>query len=241
MTSDKPPPWKWRRRAIAALDAYFERRSYPRTMLTLLLLLAGAAGFLVSYGLLRAGVDHMWMRYPIAVLAGYAVLLALVRGWVELEKRSFDPDDPVLRNAVPEPTLHHRPSHRWWDWLDLPLDVAGADEGCIALLVVGFVALVIGGVFAAIAAAPALIAEVFLDAFLVTVLYRRRPGCAGRTLARQRDPQDVGPRPHHRAGACACRARPGGARARSAVDRARNRAAQERVIARIMIVARPTE
>jgi hypothetical protein len=46
---------KWRARLTAALGAYFERRSYPRTMLTLVLLLAGAAGFLVSYGLLRIG------------------------------------------------------------------------------------------------------------------------------------------------------------------------------------------
>ena len=174
MSSDKPPPWKWRKRATAALEAYFERRSYPRTMLTLLLLLAGAAGFLVSYGLLHAGVDHMWMRYPIAVLAGYAVLLALVRGWVELEKRSFNPDDPVLRSGVAEPALRPRPSHRWWDWLDfMHVDAAGADEGCVAVLVLGVLAVVIGGVFAAMAAAPALIAEVFLDAFLVTVLYRR--------------------------------------------------------------------
>ena len=34
-------------------------------MLTLLLFLAGAAGFLVSYGLLRAGVEHMSMLYPL--------------------------------------------------------------------------------------------------------------------------------------------------------------------------------
>lgn len=69
MTASKTPPWKWRKRATAALEAYFESRSYPRSMVTLLLFLAGAAGFLVSDGLLRGGVEHMWMRYPIAVLA----------------------------------------------------------------------------------------------------------------------------------------------------------------------------
>lgn len=175
MTTHKPSPWKWRKRATAALEAYFERRSYPRTMLTLVLFLAGAAGFLVSYGLLHAGVDHMWKRYPIAVLAGYAVLLALVRGWVELEKRRFDPDDPVLRSNVPEPTLHYQPaSNRWWDWLDFArFDGLDADEGCVAAIVFGLVIVVVGGVLSAVAVAPALIAEVFLDAFLVTVLYRR--------------------------------------------------------------------
>ncbi|HSH39069.1 MAG TPA: hypothetical protein VK993_09810 [Chthoniobacterales bacterium] len=143
-------------------------------MLTLLLALAGIAGFLVSYCLLRAGVDHMWMRYPVAVLAGYAVLLGLVRGWVELEKRRFDPDDPAIRNAVAEPTLHDWPRRRWWDWLDFPgIDIVDVDEGCIPILLLGFVIVVIVAALTAIAGAPALIAEVFLDAFLVAVLYRQ--------------------------------------------------------------------
>ena len=143
-------------------------------MLALVLWLAGAAGFLVSYGLLRSGVEHMWMRYAIAVLAGYAMLLALVRGWVQLEMRRFDPDDPALRNVRPEPPLHYQPSHRWSDWLDFShVDVLDGDEGCLPLLLLGFVVAVVVAVLTAIAGAPALIAEIFLDAFLVTVLYRR--------------------------------------------------------------------
>ena len=174
MRAEQTPPWKWRRRATAALQAYFEKRSYPRTMLTLVLMFAGAAGFLVSSGLLRLGVDHMWMRYPIAVGTGYAVLLALVRAWVELERRNFDPDDPALRDVEPEFKLHHQPTRRWWDWLDIGnLDVLDGDEGCVPLLIVGIILMLVGIALTTIFAAPALIAEVFLDAFLVTVLYRR--------------------------------------------------------------------
>ena len=143
-------------------------------MLALVLMLAGAAGFLVSSALLRLGVDHMSVRYPIAVLAGYAVLLALVRAWVELEKRNFDPDDPALRDIKPELKLHHQPTRRWWDWLDFAnADVFDADEGCVPVLLLGIVVVLISVALTAVFAAPALIAEVFLDAFLVTVLYRR--------------------------------------------------------------------
>ena len=162
----------------AALHNYFERRSYPRTMLGLLLLLAGATGFLVSYGLLEIGVDHMWMRYPIAVLAAYGVLLGLVRGWVELERRDFDPDDPAIQAALSgEKTraeLHYRPASRWWDWLDVP-DAGGidGDEGCLPFLLLGSFVVLLIAMLVALIGAPALIAEVFLDAFLVTVLYRR--------------------------------------------------------------------
>ena len=174
MSAKPTPPWKWRGRATAALEAYFEKRSFPRTMLTLVLMLSGVAGFLVSYALLRLGVDHMWMRYPIAVLAGYAVLLALIRAWVELEKRNFDPDDPALRNVEPELKLRHQPTHRWWDSLDFAhADVLDGDEGCAAVLLAGIVFVLIGVALTAVFGAPALIAEVFLDVFIVTVLYRR--------------------------------------------------------------------
>lgn len=178
MSDDPRAPSKWRTRATAALRRYFEERSYPRTILTLLLLLSGAAGFLVSAGLLRIGFYDMAIRYPVAVLAGYGVLLALVRGWVELEKDTFDPDDPAIKAALAGKQMDskrgYEPTHRWWDWLDFAnLDFADGDEGCIPVLLVGAVVVLIAAVLATLIGAPALVAEVFLDAFLVTVLYRR--------------------------------------------------------------------
>jgi hypothetical protein len=47
------------------------------------------------------------------------------------------------------------------------------DEGCIPLLLFLFLFALLAATVAALIGAPALIAEVFLDAFLVTVLYRR--------------------------------------------------------------------
>jgi hypothetical protein len=168
----------WRDRATAALERYFERRSFPRLTLSLLLCLTGAVGFLISFGLLRAGVDHMWVRYPIAVVVSYAVLLGLVRAWVEVERRRFDPGAVEItdanRNEADSSRWPDSSNGSWFDWLDVPdIDLFDWDEGCLpALLGVALLALA-AILLSAIAAAPTLIAEVFLDAFLVAVLYRR--------------------------------------------------------------------
>src|SRR3712207_5502812 len=102
-------------------------------MLALLLMMAGAPAVFVSRGMLKIGYDEMWMRYPIAVLAGYGVLLGLVRTWVEIAKQSFDPDDPMIKEALADDERQRRPHYhasrsRWWEWLDVPsLDFDGGD------------------------------------------------------------------------------------------------------------------
>lgn len=169
---------KWRARVRNALEAYFRRRSFPRITLSLVLIITGAFGFLISYGMLRLGVEHMWGRYPIAVLASYVFLLVLIRLWIEVERARFDPADADIAKASEEnwdgSTLTHAPRHSWWDYFDLPsVDWLDWDEGCLpGILFLVVVALAAVLVFT-LAAAPLLIAEVFLDAFLVTVLYRR--------------------------------------------------------------------
>jgi hypothetical protein len=170
---------KWRARAKAALQSYFRRRSFPRITLTLLLAITGAVGFFISYLLLRLGMEHMWARYPIAVLVSYAVLLSLIRVWVEIERARFDPADAEVENTAVEDwdgsTLTHGSSRSSWDYLDFPsgIDVFEADDGCLPAILVLVVVTLVTIVFVTIAAAPALIAEVFLDAFIVAVLYRR--------------------------------------------------------------------
>ena len=171
-------PAAWRSRANDALEAYFRRRSFPRLMLSLLLLLTGVTGFLVSYGMLRLGLDHMWLRYPIAALVGYGVLLALIRVWVEIERSGFDPAEAGIEGAGPRSesglSLQFRPARNsWFDWLDVAdfsADVIG--EGCLPAVLFAVVLVLLGIILSTIAAAPALIAEVFLDAFIVTLLYR---------------------------------------------------------------------
>ncbi len=168
---------QWRAKVRAALEAYFQRRSYPRSILTLLILLTGAVGFLLSYGMLRAGIDYMSIRYPIAVIASYGFLLGMIRLWVELERSRFVPDDADVQRALAggetEELQASRARGSWTDLIDLP-DVFDFDEGgCVMALVVAAVAGFLIAVIVTIAGAPLLLAEVFIDAFLVVVLARR--------------------------------------------------------------------
>ena len=79
-------PEKWRSRAVGKIKAYFNDRVL-RATLTCILLITGVIGFGISVGLLKAGMDEMWLRYPLAVLGAYGVFLLLVRLWAEWEHR----------------------------------------------------------------------------------------------------------------------------------------------------------
>ena len=141
-------------------------------------MLTGVTGFLISYGMLQLGVQHMWIRYPVATLVSYGVLLALIRGWVAIEDWRFDPVAAGLAKRLPpdrELSLHYQPTkHSWWDGFDIPdLGFIDGDDGCLPLLLLLALVGLVATIFMMVAAAPALIAEVFLDAFIVTALYRR--------------------------------------------------------------------
>jgi hypothetical protein len=170
---------KWPAHARATLRRYFEKRSAPRTIVSLLLILTGFFGFLVSYVSLHFGLTQMWIRYPVALLAGYGFFLGLLRLWVELERSRFNPDTAEIkafaseerRSANPSVPRHDRGTS-WLDCLDVP-NFLDFDDGCLpallALVVFGLVVLLA----MAVAAMPALLAEVFLDVFIVSVFYRR--------------------------------------------------------------------
>ncbi len=68
--------------AVQAVRASLVRRASPRMQMLCLVLATGGAGFVASYGLLHAGIRSMTLRYPLAVGAGYAVFLVLVRIWL---------------------------------------------------------------------------------------------------------------------------------------------------------------
>lgn len=174
-----PHDEKWRTRARRALERYFEKRSAPRLILSVLLILTGTAGLLISFLLLHGGLDAMWLRYPIAVLGGYGVFLSLLRFWVKFERSRFDPQSGEIEADVEKigsdgSSWAGQPRARSWfdslNWLDFS---DGFDlEGCIPALLIGIFLALAGLFFFAIFSASALIAEVFLDAFIIAVLYR---------------------------------------------------------------------
>ncbi len=173
---------KWRLRARAALETYFQQRSQPRFTLGLLVSVAGLAGLLISHGLLHFGVEEMWKRYPAAVLGGYGVFLVQLRLWVEIERARYDHGQVTLPDEAPDESprrtlLESLPDSgsRWLDWLDIPNSPdlgEGCFVGCLIVVLIGLVASAAAALLSFVMGGAAFLAEVFLDAFVVTVFYR---------------------------------------------------------------------
>src|SRR4028119_271651 len=79
-----------RKRAIERVRRHLLRGGRPRLLVSFLLALTGAAGFLISTALLHLGVEMMSVRYPLAVLLAYSVFLLLLRFWLALQRRKTD-------------------------------------------------------------------------------------------------------------------------------------------------------
>jgi len=77
-----------RKRAIERVRRSLVRGGSPRLLVSFLLALTGAAGFLFSTALLHLGVTMMAVRYPLAVLSAYCVFLLLLRLWLALKRKS---------------------------------------------------------------------------------------------------------------------------------------------------------
>lgn len=159
----------------AALERHFERTTAPRTALGLIVIATGIAGYFISHTLLHFGETKMALRYPLSVLGAYAVFLGLVRIWAEYERGRMTPEDAeraIDENAAPLPFFARVSSggSRWFDVLDGLSSGADFGEGCFFLIAFAILGCAVAFV---ISSAPALLADVFIDTFLVTLLYRR--------------------------------------------------------------------
>lgn len=165
-----------RERLVAAIGARMLREEMPRLTILVALLLAGGFAFLTSMLWLSAGVKAMALRYPLAALAGYLAFIVLIRLWIAIRRHAIGPED------VPDPygvgrvggesvSYPGRPSDSpLRDGLFHALDL---DEGwwvVAALLLLVTSATVIAYV---IYIAPLMLAEIALDAALVSTLYGR--------------------------------------------------------------------
>ena len=156
---------------------------FPRFVILLILIVAGLTAFGFSALALDAGLDDMAVRYFVATLIGYAVFLLLIRVWIALRRGESDVTD--------FPDIPHLPSDRggfgggesggagasesWGQAADsvTGVDVADADEAWPVVLAA---VVLLGGVLAmlyVVYLAPMLLAEVALDAALVTGIYRK--------------------------------------------------------------------
>lgn len=177
--------------------------SVPRLQMSLLVLLTAATGFLASAALSAIGMDALWLRYPVCVLLAYGAFLGLIWAWRRHREwdlpsdlsggggtssspahgksdwqgegggsggggasASFDAPavQAPLHSFAPLPPSVEPPS------LDGALD---ADEALPVVLVMAL----LGGALLAVGwliwIAPALLAELALDAVLSAGLYRR--------------------------------------------------------------------
>lgn len=75
-------PAKIRRSLLRRVEQWLRTRSSPRLHMLLIVTATGAFGFLASFLMLKAGVDAMGIRYPLAVGLSYLMflLLLMIRG-----------------------------------------------------------------------------------------------------------------------------------------------------------------
>ena len=82
---------------------------FPRLQMLFLVLLTGAAGMVASYFLLRAGVDSMFLRYPLSVGGAYLVFLLLL--WLWLRTKASDYIDAPIDLPLPGRGAGHGVEH----------------------------------------------------------------------------------------------------------------------------------
>jgi hypothetical protein len=66
-----------------------EQDSWPRVQMAFLVVLTGASGFLASFLLLQAGLQAMWVRYPVSAGFAYGVFLLLLWLWMKTQASDY--------------------------------------------------------------------------------------------------------------------------------------------------------
>ena len=175
--------------ALAAVHGRLESGGSSRLQVLLILVFCGLVGFGVSVGLLRLGVEHMGLRYAIAALSAYGAFFLCIRVWVHWRRRAGDlcldvPSTDLDVDGVGVPRTgfgggrsggaggggHWHTASDVSHGVDVGVDL---DDGWLLVLAVACLA---GGLLAVgyvVYMAPVLLAEIALDAALVSGVYRR--------------------------------------------------------------------
>lgn len=208
------PEFRSRSLLVEELAQQLTRDSTPRLYLMLIVAGAGGAAFLTSVLMLRSDIPAfagMSLRYGAAALAGYAAFVALIRLWMAAQREpvletSFDVAEDAIDLALRPPPS----SSRGTGEADVPLEMestggaaravkaspAAAEDGGgwgfgldlddLGWLLLAGICICAGAsaVVYVVYIAPVLLAEVALDAAIVSALYRHlRADEAGHWLA----------------------------------------------------------
>ena len=184
---------KPRRKVLDEMRRRFIARGYPRVVVSLILALSGLVAFGFSASALAFGLDHMGLRYLAAAIVGYGTFLLLIRVWIALHRIGWHVDLSVPDVSLPSSSGGSAPSlfsgghsggagaSGGWDssasnFSSVDVDVDVDEAWPVVLAVLLAIAFLVGSVLAmlyVIYAAPALLAEVALDAALVAGIYRK--------------------------------------------------------------------
>lgn len=98
----RPTPEARRRAAVARMRRHLERLHAPRLLMTGAVALTAGAAFVASYVMLRIGFDAPALRWPLAVVVGWGVFLALLAAWLPAGagRRSDDGEGPGLDDVL---------------------------------------------------------------------------------------------------------------------------------------------
>lgn len=96
--------------AVRQLQRQLERDSWPRLQMLLLVALTGGTGFLASFALLGAGVQAMWLRYPLAVGIAYLAFLLLLWLWLRTRAEDYADVPGNLPSGGTSPAAHATPA-----------------------------------------------------------------------------------------------------------------------------------
>lgn len=169
-----------RDRRVDRIRAHIEEQSYPRLEALVLVSLAGMCGFIVSFALLSAGVTSMPVRYAISGVTGYIAFLALLSVYIAWKRQmegfdhTADALDLGIRSLPSRSSGSGEASDAWNEsasgdggsWLD-GFDDLGWVVLALAAAIAGLIA-----VASIVWAAPALLAEVLVDALIVSSVSR---------------------------------------------------------------------
>jgi hypothetical protein len=192
----------WRKRTIARIEERLSRTESPRLQMFVLVATTGAVGFVASSLLLRLGLDSIWLRWSLGVVAAYGAFLSLVGLWVLYHRvrarlrdapPEADPEAHFFGEEVPDEEVsdesfmappgaapergerqHAGPAKSKRGNLDVDFpDISLGDEALPLVLVLVALVAVLGTAGYLVFTAPTLLAELLVDGVLSAALYRR--------------------------------------------------------------------
>lgn len=88
-----------RQTLLERIKTRLNKLHHPRWLMSGMLILTGAVGFLSSVLLVRLGLEAMAIRYPIAILVAYLAFLMMVWLWVQRQLDKNQPSEPEQASA----------------------------------------------------------------------------------------------------------------------------------------------